>query len=94
MWGPLAKERATREGGGKLTDGGEMSVAGVGAQRWAAWAAEGRGVQARAREREEAWAGSDPVEGVFLFSFFSFFYFLFLISISISFISFFEQIFS
>jgi hypothetical protein len=55
---------------------------------------EGEGC-ARAREREVAWAGSDPAEGgeVSLFFFLIFFYFLFLFSISISLISFsFEQI--
>jgi hypothetical protein len=95
--GSLARERATREGGGQLTSG-------AGCQ-WQAWArARGDGPLGprkggecgRAREREEACAGSSPAEGGFLFSFlfFSFFYFLFLFSISISFISFFEQIFS
>jgi hypothetical protein len=41
-------------GARKELTGGEMSVAGAGARRWATWAAEGRGVRARAREREEA----------------------------------------
>jgi hypothetical protein len=34
--------------------GGGMSEAGAGVRRWAAWAAGGRGVRARAREREAA----------------------------------------
>jgi hypothetical protein len=37
--------------------------------RWAAWAAEGGGGNAGAREREGVWAGNGPTEGGFPFSF-------------------------
>jgi hypothetical protein len=70
-----------------LIGGGEVSVAGAGARRWAAWAAEGRGVR-RAREGEEAWAGNGPAEGGFPFPFF-----LFLILISIFYFYFFYLLF-
>jgi hypothetical protein len=72
-----------------------MSVAGAGARRWAAWAAEGSVVRARVREGARLETAQPGGEGFSFF--FSIFYFLFLfsISISISFISFsFEQIIS